>query len=231
MKMHKFLILSVFIIIILPAISWAETSTGVDLMWQGDGYVPPFYEARTLWGNQTGITFLAIPYGFDSTTDLYYKWYLDEDPIGTESGIGRNTFRFADSILSKPRQISVELMRNKEVVASATEVVSPTSPQILVYENSPLYGYLFNNEIGEVYNMTEPESTFAAFPLLFKTTDKSSGVSYVWSTNSGEGSRSNSVTYRSPSTSGSSRVSVSATSINNPLQSAGRSFTVNFASK
>src|SRR3990167_10337236 len=75
----------------------------VDLLWQGNSYVPPFYEGRTLWSSQSRITFLAIPHGagIGNPANLTYKWTKNGTVLGNINGVGKNTLSFIDSILSK----------------------------------------------------------------------------------------------------------------------------------
>src|SRR3989344_1173365 len=55
----------------------ASTTThaqSVDLLWQGETYTPPFYKGKSLWSNQSRITFFAMTNGLGNPANLSYKW-------------------------------------------------------------------------------------------------------------------------------------------------------------
>ncbi|MEK7227518.1 MAG: hypothetical protein AAB641_01340 [Patescibacteria group bacterium] len=222
-------------LVLLSIVSFLATSPvfaqSVDLLWQGNGYVPPFYQGRTIWSKQTKITLLVIPHGLGSSANLNYKWTKTGTVLGNASGIGRNSLIFIDNILSKPQTFKVEIIAGDEtVVASASVDVTPSSPSLSVYEDSPLYGFTFHQEVGSAYQMKEKEATFAAFPFFFGIKDRADGaIEYGWRANAGEVETRNSVTYRAPDgTSGSAEVSASATHKEKITQDARKSFLIQF---
>src|SRR3990167_742525 len=82
----------------------------VDILWQGDTYTPPFYKGKSLWSNQSRITFVAIPQGLGNPASLNYKWTKNGTVLGNINGIGKNTLSFTDSILSRPQTIRVDIL-------------------------------------------------------------------------------------------------------------------------
>lgn len=205
----------------------------IDLLWQGNTYTPPFYEGRALWSGQSNITFVAIPHipGVSNPSLLEYKWTKDSVVLGSISGIGKNSLSFSDSIFGKPVNIKVEVFASDgALLASQSTTLSPQDPKILIYENNPLYGFLFNREVGDQYTIKGNEVTFASFPLFFSASDRNSGVmEYLWTTNSGSSENSNSVTYRVPEgVSGSSRITVKASNVDKSRQNVGKNFLVQF---
>ena len=138
---------------------------------------------------------------------------------------------FSDDILSKSQEIEVEIIsQNKEVLARTSVVIKPSLPIVAVYENSPLYGFMFHRKIGTSYQMTEPEVTFTAFPLFFNTPVRSNvNLSYLWKTNTGGMETRDSVTYRIPeNASGSSQVSLEISNKKEITQSVRQNFLVEF---
>ncbi|MBI2086782.1 MAG: hypothetical protein HYT69_01260 [Candidatus Zambryskibacteria bacterium] len=221
--MKKVFILTFYFLILTPAIAFAQS---VDILWQGEGYTPPFYYGRTLWSSQSRITLVAVPQGLGNSTALNYKWSRNGTVLGSISGVGKNTLSFVDSVLSKSQAIKIEIVSSEgDTLAQSSTVITPVSPSLLVYENSPLYGFMFHREVGGNYILREPEVTFDTFPLFFSASD----IAYQWGTNSGKSSTESSATYRAPEEgSGEAFISIEVKSANKILQSAKKSFLVKF---
>lgn len=214
----------------LPVFAGAQT---VDLLWQGKTYTPPLYPGRSLWSNQSILTVVAIPHvGSGSASTLVYKWYTDGDLLSSISGTGKRTLSLADSVLSRPIEIRVDVLSpdGSETLASNTILLTPHSSELLVVEDNPLYGLLLNKAIGSEYHLTEDEISFVALPLFSKLASRNSeGSSYVWSTNTGDTRTGNRTTYRIPeSASGSSEVSVRFTNASTLMLPLTKSFLVQF---
>jgi hypothetical protein len=205
----------------------------VDILWQGRGYTPPFYQGRTLWSRQSGITLVAIPQGLGNSANLNYKWSRSGTVLGNISGVGKNSINYADSVLSRPQTFKVEIVSGADgetVLASASVDLAPIDPEILVYENHPLYGFTFHKETGSSYLLRNEEVTFTAFPLFFSAPSRTSNLlSYQWRTNAQDAQKAGSVTYRTPEgASGSARVEAHVTNREMIMQDVRKSFLVQF---
>jgi len=206
----------------------------VDIIWQGESYVPPFYEGRTLWSHQSQITLVAIPQDLGNPTSLNYKWSRNGTVLGNSNGVGRNSLTLVDSILSKPQTIKIEIVSaGGNTAAQSSIIITPRPPELLVYEENPLHGFMFHREIGVGYALREREITFGVFPLFFNVFGRAdSNVSYVWRTNAGSSGTGPSAIYRAPeSEGGSSRISIDAENAREILQSASKSFLVEFGNE
>lgn len=201
-------------------------SQSVDLLWHGDGYVPPFYKGRTLWSSQSTITLVAIPHGLGSSANLDFRWSRNGTVLGSLSGAGKNTLNLTDTVLSKTQNITIEIVSDdNETLAVNSASITPAAQSALVYENNPLYGYLFHREVSRTYPLKDEEVTFTAFPLLFNT----ESLDYQWRTNAGRAETSRSVTYRVPEGgSGRASISLNISNVEKILQSASRNFLVEF---
>ena len=230
--MKKFYLILTTILLILPVLH--SRAQEVDILWQGETYTPPFYKGRALWSSQSRITFLAIPHGagIGNPANLTYRWTQNGTVLGNINGIGKNTLSFTDSVLSKPQTIKIDVLSGQDtVLASASVIVTPIFPMLAIYENNPLYGFMFHRETSGVHELQDKEVTFTAFPLFFSALNRNDNrTSYAWLTNiGGEAETKNSVTYRAPDdTAGSSQVEVRASSKDKILQSANKSFLIQF---
>jgi len=226
--MKRVFILTAYFLLLTPMIASAQS---VDILWQGETYTPPFYQGRALWSKQSGITFVAIPQSLGNSANLNYKWSKNGTVLGNISGIGKNSLSFVDSILSKPQTIKVEIISNQdEVLASASTIVTPISPTIAVYENNPLYGFMFHRETAGIHKLPQREVTFTAFPLFFSASNRADNVlKYEWRTNIEGVETGDSVTYRTPDdVAGSSKVQVRISNINSIMQTANQNFLIQF---
>ena len=203
----------------------------IDLLWQGDGYTPPFYQGASAWPAEGRIHFLAIPQGLGDPKGLTYKWTRDGTVLGSLSGVGQSTLTFNDSILSKTQRVKVEIISpDNEALAQTSVTVTPTIPTTLIYEKNPLYGFMFHNETSNGYQLLDQEITFTAFPLFASVSNReSSALHYTWKSSAGEDSLLSSVTYRIPDgASGIASISLSLSNANTLRQAAGSTFLVQF---
>lgn len=225
--LFAFLLFTIYYLLSTPA--YAQS---VDLLWQGETYVSPFYNGRTLWSSQSRITFLAIAHSLGNPSNLNYKWTKNGTVLGNINGVGKNTLSFVDSILSRPQTIKIDVLSGQDVMlASASVTVTPISPTLTIYENNPLYGFMFHRETSKTFLLQEKEVTFTAFPLFFSTSNRNDNrVNYEWRTNiGGEAETRNSVTYRAPDdVAGTSQVEVSASNKDKILQSSSKNFLIQF---
>jgi len=212
-------------ILLLPSLAFAQS---VDIIWQGETYVPPFYQGLPLWSQQSEITFVAMPEGVENPETINYTWLRNGVVLGLVSGPGKNSLSFLDTIFSKPITVEVEIYSDSdEFIAADSVSLSPREPSLLVYEKSPLYGFLFNREGVLGYRFEESEKTFAAFPFSFSTSSKDgSELLYRWGSAPSQGSLA---TYRIPeNSSGLSRIILNAENTNFLKQRSSADFLVQF---
>lgn len=221
-----------FILLILPFFSFAQSTSAedLDLLWQTNAYTSPLYKGKPVWGLESQITFYALPHLGKAPSSLIYRWTKDGTVLGSASGLGKNTLTITGSLFSAPVTVEVEVITDDEIVLADTSVtVVPSKPEVLVYENNPLYGILFNKEVGNSYTAPQKEFTLSAFPFFFSTQNRGvKNMSYSW--NSGKTTQKGSeVVYRSPdNAAGRVSISLSAKRTDKILQSANKTIEVQF---
>jgi hypothetical protein len=164
------------------------TPAGVDLIIEPTGFVPPLYKGKALFINQGTFRAIAIPDVFangeqTASQDLTFKWLENNNVLQSSSGRGQNSVTITGGVPMRDIQIEVQVLDSSgTIVADASKVVSLESPEILFYEDSPLYGVLFNKAIsGSYYLGQKPEVDIAAEPYFFNvTSDDSSNLNYQW---------------------------------------------------
>ena len=167
------------------------TPASVDLFWQANSYTPPFYEGKAQFAKQNSITFVAVPNIVDahgnrvSISNAIYTWSKDGSVMGSLSGTGKNTLTLTDSILGLPMSISVSVSTlDQSITATKSLSLQSQNPLILLYENNPLYGILYNRELGNTFNLSEAEVSVTGAPYYFSNSDESAGrLQYSWSIN------------------------------------------------
>ncbi len=215
--------------------------SGVDLIWQSYGFVPPFYKGKSIFSHQNKITFIAVPHITSGSgaeipaKNLIYKWKNNGTVIDNLSGYGKNTYTFVSSLISRPMDIEVEVSSQTAGSTGYASInVNPTEPSVIFYAKDPLYGIEFQKALRDAIRLdASKELTVLGVPFFFGTTGLSDpNLSYKWSINGSpinNGSNSGTQVFRqSEGTSGTSNISLSIESGNKILQSASGSFNLTF---
>ncbi|MDO8493310.1 MAG: hypothetical protein Q7S19_02085 [bacterium] len=155
-----------------------------DLIWQSDGYVPPFYRGKSLATVGNNIKLVAIP---DFITEngvrldpdkLVYKWSVNGEDITSGYGQSSATIGINDQISEVDIFVDISNL-DKTLRATKSIAISPTNPILLFYETNPLLGTLYNTSLFGNLQMTEAESTIKVEPYFYNTNK----VSYAWGIN------------------------------------------------
>ncbi|MBI5134569.1 MAG: hypothetical protein HZA81_04295 [Candidatus Taylorbacteria bacterium] len=166
----------------------------VTLLWQSDTYVPPFYEGKALHSYNGAFKVTAIPEFFDQSgkrinpKDLIYTWKKNGTVQGSASGFGRDSFTTSQtSYMREGEEITVEVSSPKENLAgSAFTTVVPSLPEIVFYENSPLYGLMYEKALRNSFDLLSEEITLRAEPFYISGLDPLDGfLSFDWKMNGG----------------------------------------------
>ena len=176
-----------------PAIkkSWSFSPVDVDILWQANTYTPPFYKGKALFTPEADITFVAMPNIVVAgkrldPSDIVYNWKVDGDVDGDNSGFGKNTFAYTGPIVLKPTLIQAEVYAaaNKSYTGINGFTLSNVYPQAIFYEDSPVYGTLFNKSIRNQFSTKADAVNMVVSPYFFSTPDKNTNIQYTWNLNS-----------------------------------------------
>lgn len=165
----------------------------VDLLIQGNTYTPPLYKGRALFTGQSVATIVAIPNLVSggvrrAPAQLIYTWEKNNEVLQDASGYGKDTISFLGSILSQPFTVSVTVEDpNSDALAQKSITVAPQQPQVLIYENNPLYGSIFEKAILNKFYFDREEVGLTAIPYFFSVASRSDkNLSYAWFENEKE---------------------------------------------
>lgn len=164
----------------------------VDLIWESEGFVPPFYKGKALFTHQNKLTFIAMPHINNSSgveigvKNLVYTWKKNGTVIEGASGFGKNTYSFVSSVISRPLVVEVEVSTtNGSVSGYSSMSLSPGEPYVVLYKKDPLFGIEFQKALqGEILLNNSREIQVAGFPMFFGTNNVNSrDLSYSWKIN------------------------------------------------
>ncbi len=115
------------------------TPTTVDLLWEANTYVPPFYRGKKLATRQSDITVTAIPQFKNPTVDsirtAVYYWDRNFEPQPTSSGYAKQSFTLQNSPIQPIENIDVTVKNRTETeVAAKNEEITFGDPSIVFYE-------------------------------------------------------------------------------------------------
>lgn len=209
-------------------------SANVDILWQANSHVPPFYRGKALFPKQGSVTLSAVHNFYSGTSrinpnQLVYTWTVNDRVLESQSGYGKHTVSTDGPILGTSLNVSLLVTDPKtNIVASNSVNISPVEPIITFYENSPLYGIIFEHSVNGGLQITGEEVNIIAVPYYMNT----DSLSYSWRMNGRATPEVSglSVTFRKPETvSGSTSLSLRAENLNRILQFAENSFTIKYS--
>ena len=168
------------------------TPADVNIVWESDGYVPPFYKGKSPYAHQGKIKFTAMPNFFDAAgrpipaNQLVYKWKSGYQVLGNESGFNKQSIVVDGNSTQDTITVRVEVStKDSGIIGEASVAIDSSAPTIVFYKESPLYGTMYNVAAGARTSLTEKDTRIKAVPYSFSWDDKTNGkLQYTWLVNS-----------------------------------------------
>lgn len=165
--------------------------SGVDLVIEPMSYTLPFYKGKPFFISQGIVKIVALPDvvingAKVSSKNLTFRWLSDDSVLGANSGIGKDSLTLSGTIPIRDIRIRVEVKDGSgNILAQNSKTIMVSDPEILFYENSPLYGMLYNKAItGSYYLGTREELKIVAKPFSFDfLSETSAEANYLWYVN------------------------------------------------
>ncbi|MEY2664402.1 MAG: hypothetical protein RIT04_210 [Candidatus Parcubacteria bacterium] len=161
----------------------------VDLLWETDGYVPPFYRGKITGMYENAIRIIAMPHFLDAKgveidpKTLLYTWEKSSLVLGDLSGYGKQTLVVPNDSIPRPYTIKVQVSSaDGKYQGSSRITLDMSKPFVLFYPEDPLYGALVNTAVGSRLQLLKNEVTVLAAPFGFSTGD-TKAMRYSWSIN------------------------------------------------
>lgn len=163
----------------------------VTLLWQAYSYTPPFYKGKALFPFQGTVAVAAIPFFVTESgekmdaRELVYTWEEDGKVVGSASGYGNSLFAFVGGVPMREKTVSVEVgSEDNTLLASAEIVIQPVAPRLLLFENHPRYGILFNKALTNSFALQGDEVRLSAVPFFFEAARRAdAALEYLWQAN------------------------------------------------
>jgi hypothetical protein len=214
--------------------------TSVNLIWEANTYTPPFYKGKALFSGQSSVTIAAVPELGGSQSlippdSLIYNWVLNEKTLYGESGYGKKGLKFSGNYWGRDDVVTLNVSSiDGSINSQNTLTLKPVNPFVLIYEDNPLLGVLYNHAVFGTFSLTKgSEVSFFAAPFNFKNNAISNGkTKFSWQMNgrdvSGQ-SNGNTVTFRNDAGgNGASSLGVRVSQENEDFQNASAGFSLNF---
>ncbi len=214
---------------------------GIDLIVEPMTYTLPFYKGKPFFVALSTLKIIAIPDVVINgvripSKDLVFKWTRENAVLSATSGKGRDSVVINSTIPVRDITIGVEILdESGNLLTETSKIITLSEPKILFYENSPLYGLLYNKAItGSYYLGTKEELKIVAKPFSFSFfNDTPEESTYSWYVNENYVSpsgKTNEVILRQTSTSlrGTASISLDLKNTTKINQYANGSFNVEF---
>lgn len=211
----------------------------LDLIYEANTYTPPLYKGRSLFVPQAQLNVAAVANIIENgvripKSQIIYNWYENNNFIKDASGVGRDSFRVQGDVLLRPLQISVVVESlNSNAKAKKKISIVAANPKVVMYENNPIYGSIFEKALTGTFNFDREEVGITAVPYFFTTPSRNSDtLKYSWSENGkeiGGGGLGSFINYLNPNRekSGVSNLGVNIENNVRFLQSDNESFKIN----
>lgn len=155
----------------------------VDLLFDADSYVPPFYRGRALPSPGTIMHFQALAHFGVADSAITYTWRRNGRVEGDVSGVGKSSVSLPAPTLFGTDTISVDA-RAADVSAygSASVTISSIDPSVTLYQDHPLFGIEYYNALTDQTSIPDLEMTFASVPYFAHVqSPDDAGLMYAWS--------------------------------------------------
>jgi hypothetical protein len=153
----------------------------IDVLWEAETSVPPFYHGKALPSHESIVKTYAIPYFGSSTPGTYpeFTWKKDGS-ITIAKGINRSSAQFLGAWEKTAVPISVTAKQG-DLSINDDERIMSYIPSALFYQISPMQGVLTQSALRGQVNDNDVELSVLAIPYGVALSERDSGnVQYDW---------------------------------------------------
>ncbi len=199
----------------------------MELLWESDSYVPPFFRGRALPSAGTNLRLEALPRFARANgvlvpvRDITFTWSRNGYVIEAASGRGKSKAFLESPSLFGTDTISVEARTSDGIFeGSSSATIQSEEPHIVLYQNHPVFGIAYQEALGARTKIPDVEVSFSAVPYFADTERPDDGMlSYEWRVNGGtisnDPERPSSITINASGSSGAAFVELAITHLTN----------------
>ncbi len=159
----------------------------VDLTWETtESHVPPFYEGRSLPGENSEVRVIANPIFSEDgklikPSEISYAWYINDKFNSASSGRGRQVLKTRLDYLSNENIIKVIARSEKGSIAEKRITIYPNEIVPIFYSKDPIYGLDLAHGIKKRFETTK-DFTLEVVPyFLSNKNNLAREITYAWS--------------------------------------------------
>lgn len=209
----------------------------VDIYYEAETYVPPFFKGRPEFSPQSDVYLIAVPNLIDQNNKqipdnlIVFEWKINGEVDDKNSGVGKSTYHYVSGLLPKPISASLTISAvNSDQRAKTSKLIEPIKPSVSVYEKNPAYGTIFEQTIKNDFVLNRDEIEVVAVPYYFSNNILQKGI-FNWFLNGNkiDGFNKNVVVFRKIQDGQSqNQVKITVENNNDILQEAYGVFNLNF---
>lgn len=141
----------------------------LDLLWEAHSFTPPLFRGRMLPSASSQVRFEAVPQFVRDgvpilTREITFIWKKNGAILKSISGRGSSSALLEMSPFGDRDTVSVEATTQDGFRATASVTLPVTEPSIVLYEDNPLFGVLYNRAFPTQSSLQERGVTIAAVP-------------------------------------------------------------------
>jgi hypothetical protein len=153
--------------------------TEVDILWEANTTVPPFYRGKALPSPRGTVRVAAFPRFNTKSSDpsqYLYEWSYDISKK-VAGGLGKSSAVVPSLREGVRTRVSVKVLSQDRSKSGTGMLMFPTvAPRVVIYERDPLYGVRLDRPLGSEGISTKNDGVFLrSYPLYFSENDRSLG--------------------------------------------------------
>lgn len=163
----------------------------VDLLYDANSYVPPFYVGRALPSPASSVRLHANARvmkpgsGTIPPEQLVYTWKRNGATLSRLSGRGKTSITVPAPTLFGADLFAVEAATSDGTIAAEATVLVPSiEPVVVLFDDSPLFGIRYRNALNTNTQLPGSEFTVAAIPFFaLANSPADPRLRYMWRVN------------------------------------------------
>ena len=164
------------------------TSSQIDLLYDGDTYIPPLYRGRSLPSAGTVLELHALPWfktkkgTWVTPSNIIFTWRQGGAIFASASGLGKNTARIPLAPFVSATTITVDAVSVDNTFSGQARIQIPiVEPLLDLYQDHPLFGIMSHQALSDGSAIRDTRASFQIIPYFAPThSTHDPRMSYEW---------------------------------------------------